>query len=333
MRYLLTFFPQYDIIVFVKGDVKMKIYNNISELIGKTPLVKLNNIKKEENLYGNILAKLEYFNPASSIKDRAAFEMLDAYEKAGLLNKDTVIIEPTSGNTGIGLCAICASKGYKTIIVMPESMSEERKKIMKFLGAELVLTKKDEGMPGAIKKAYELKEEIKGSLIAGQFENPANPEAHYKTTGPEIWEDTDGKIDILVCGIGTGGTISGTGKFLKEKNQNIKIVGVEPFSSPFLSQNKSGPHAIQGIGAGFIPKILDTKIYDEIITVKDEDALSYSKLIAKKEGIMVGISSGAALFGAISLAKKEENKDKNIVVVLPDTAERYISTSLFDFSD
>ncbi len=314
----------------MKGEIKMKIYNNISELIGKTPLVKLSKIKKEENLYADILAKLEYFNPASSIKDRAAYEMLDAYEKEGLINKDTVIIEPTSGNTGIGLCALCASKGLKAIIVMPENMSEERKRIMKFLGARLVLTKKEDGMPGAIKKANELQSEIPGSLIAGQFENPANPQVHYKTTGPEIWEDTDGKVDILVCGVGTGGTISGTGAFLKEKNKNIKIVAVEPFSSPVLSQNKSGTHAIQGIGAGFIPKILDTKIYDEIITVKDEDAFKYSKLLAKTEGLMVGISSGAALFGAVTLAKKEENKDKNIVVILPDTAERYVSTALFE---
>ncbi len=317
----------------MKGEIKMKIYNNISELIGKTPLVKLSKLKKEENLYADILAKLEYFNPASSIKDRAAKEMLEAYEKEGLITKDTVIIEPTSGNTGIGLCAICASKGIKAVIVMPENMSEERKRIMKFLGAELILTNKDEGMNGAIKKAYELKEEIPESLIAGQFENPANPQAHYKTTGPEIWEDTDGKVDILVCGVGTGGTISGTGAFLKAKNENIKVVAVEPFSSPVLSQGKSGKHSIQGIGAGFVPKILDTKIYDEIIPVKDEDALKYAKLLAKAEGLMVGISSGAALCAAVELSKKEENKGKNIVVILPDTAERYVSTALFDSFD
>jgi len=308
----------------------MNIYNNISELIGKTPLVKLNNLKKEENSKAEIFAKLEYFNPASSIKDRAAKEMLDEYEKKGIINKDTVIIEPTSGNTGIGLCAISASRGYKTIIIMPESMSEERKKIMKFLGAELILTKKEEGMSGSIKKAKELKKEIKNSIIAGQFENPANPQAHYKTTGPEIWNDTDGKIDYLICGVGTGGTISGTGKFLKEKNPGIKIVAVEPYSSPVLSENKSGPHAIQGIGAGFVPDTLDTKIYDEIITVKDEEAINYGKILAKSEGLMVGISSGAALCAAVKISKREENAGKNIIVILPDSAERYVSTALFE---
>ncbi len=314
----------------MKGEMKMKIYNNISELIGRTPLLKLSKLAKKEKLSANILAKLEYFNPAGSVKDRVAREMLDEYEKTGVLTKDTVIIEPTSGNTGIGLCAICASRGYKVIIVMPENMSEERKRIMKFLGAELVLTSKDEGMSGAIKKAEELKNEISGSIIAGQFENPANPQAHLKTTGPEIWEDTEGKVDILVCGAGTGGTVSGTGAFLKSKNPDIKVIAVEPATSPVLSESKAGKHGIQGIGAGFIPKTLDTKIYDKIITVTDEEALFAGKLIAKEEGIMVGISSGAALYAAMKLAKAEENKEKNIVVILPDTAERYVSTALFE---
>ncbi len=308
----------------------MKIFGSISELIGKTPLIELKNLHKKENLKAKIIAKLEYFNPASSVKDRAALEMINEYEKKGIINKDSVIIEPTSGNTGIGLCAVSASRGYKTVIVMPENMSEERKRIMKFLGAELILTKKEEGMSGAIKKAQELQKEIKGSIIAGQFENPANPQAHYKTTGPEIWADTDGEVDILVCGVGTGGTLSGTGKFLKEKNPKIKVVAVEPYSSPVLSENKSGKHGIQGIGAGFVPSVLDTEIYDEIIKVKDEEAINYGKILAKSEGLMVGISSGAALCAAVKLAKEEENSDKNIVVILPDTAERYVSTELFD---
>lgn len=308
-----------------------KIYMSAEELIGNTPLLRLNNIEKQNNSKAQILAKLEYFNPAGSIKDRIGKAMLDDAEKKGLINKDSVIIEPTSGNTGIGLAAVAAIRGYKAIIVMPETMSEERRKLMKAYGAELVLTDGKLGMSGAIKKAEELKEEIPNSFIAGQFVNPANWETHFNTTGPEIYRDTDGKVDIVVSGVGTGGTITGIGKFLKSKNENIKIVAVEPESSPVLSAGKSGAHAIQGIGAGFVPEILDTAIYDEIITVSDNDALLTARNMGKNEGFLIGISSGAALFAAIKLSKLEENKNKNIVVILADSGDRYLSTSLYDF--
>lgn len=308
-----------------------KIYMSAEELIGNTPLLRLNNIEKQNNSKAQILAKLEYFNPAGSIKDRIGKAMLDDAEKKGLINKDSVIIEPTSGNTGIGLAAVAAIRGYKAIIVMPETMSEERRKLMKAYGAELVLTDGKLGMSGAIKKAEELKEEIPNSFIAGQFVNPANWETHFNTTGPEIYRDTDGKVDIVVSGVGTGGTITGIGKYLKSKNKNIKIVAVEPESSPVLSTGKSGAHAIQGIGAGFVPEILDTAIYDEIITVSDNDALLTARNMGKNEGFLIGISSGAALFAAIKLSKLEENKNKNIVVILADSGDRYLSTSLYDF--
>ncbi len=303
----------------------MKIYENIEQLIGKTPLLRLNKI---ENLYGSkakIYAKLEYFNPTSSAKDRAAKYMIDEGEKSGLIDKETVIIEPTSGNTGIGLASVAASRGYKTVIVMPETMSEERKALMRLYGAELVLTEGSLGMSGAIKKAEELKNQYKKAFIPNQFENKANAKAHFETTGPEIWEDTDGKVDIFVAGVGTGGTITGTGKYLKSKNPKIKIVAVEPKDSPVLSCGKSGPHKIQGIGAGFIPKVLDTEIYEEIITASTENAYETLKTLGKAEGILVGISSGAALYAAIQEALKDENEGKNIVVLLPDTGDRYLS--------
>ena len=298
-------------------------------LIGHTPLLELTHIEEEFNLNARLIAKVEYFNPAGSVKDRIAKAMLDDAEYSGKLKKGTTIIEPTSGNTGIGLASVATARGYKIIIVMPETMSVERRQLMKAYGAELVLTEGAKGMKGAIAKANELKEEIPDSFIPGQFVNPANPRTHFETTGPEIYEDTDGEVDIFVAGVGTGGTISGVGKYLKSKNQNVKIVAVEPATSAVLSTGISGPHKIQGIGAGFVPDTLDTKIYDEIIAVKNEDAFETSRIIGKKEGILVGISSGAATWAAIELAKREENAGKNIVVLLPDTGDRYMSTPLF----
>lgn len=305
------------------------IYNSIDELIGNTPLLRLNNIEKELKLTAHILAKLEYFNPAGSAKDRIAKAMIDDAKKTGKLTPDTVIIEPTSGNTGIGLASVAAAKGYKTVIVMPDTMSVERQKLMTAYGAELVLTDGKKGMAGAIEKAEELSKQYDKAFIPSQFENKANPAAHYNTTGPEIYRDTDGAVDIFVSGIGTGGTISGVGRYLKKQNNKIKIVGVEPTNSAVLSGKNPGPHGLQGIGAGFIPKTLDTKIYDEIISVSENDAFTTSRLLGRKEGFLVGISSGAALFAAIQIAKREENKDKNIVVLLPDTGERYLSANLF----
>lgn len=307
-----------------------KIYKSADELIGRTPLLELNNIEKEFNLKAKILAKLEYFNPAGSVKDRIAKAMIDDAEERGILKKGSTIIEPTSGNTGIGLCSVAAARGYKVIIVMPETMSIERRQLMKAYGAELVLTEGSLGMKGAIAKAEELSKEIPNSFVAGQFVNPANPETHRKTTGPEIWEDTDGEVDIFVAGVGTGGTITGVGQYLKSQNPNIKIVAVEPKSSAVLSTGVAGPHKIQGIGAGFVPDVLDTDVYDEIIPVENEDAFSTGRLIGKKEGVLVGISSGAALYAAIELAKRAENEGKNIVVLLPDTGDRYLSTPLFN---
>ncbi|MBE7028349.1 MAG: cysteine synthase A [Ruminococcaceae bacterium] len=307
----------------------MKVYKGITELIGKTPIVEFTGIEKTEGLKAKILAKLESFNPAGSSKDRVSLAMIEEAEKQGILKEDSVIIEPTSGNTGIGLAMISAIKGYRVILTMPETMSEERRNLLKAYGAEIVLTEGKDGMGGAIKKANELKAEIKNSFIPGQFENPANPKIHELTTGPEIWDDTDGKIDIFVAGVGTGGTISGVGKFLKSKNPNIKIVAVEPEDSPVLSQGKSGPHGIQGIGAGFIPDTLDTDIYDEIITVATEDAMEMSNIISKTEGLLVGISSGAAVWAALSLAVLPENQGKTILALLPDSGERYLSTGIF----
>lgn len=306
-----------------------KILSSAEQLVGSTPLVRLKKIEKAFSSKAQIIAKLESFNIAGSSKDRVAVSMLNEAEKQGKLKEGSVIIEPTSGNTGIGLAMVSAARGYKLIIVMPENMSEERKKLIAVFGAELVLTDASKGMAGAIEKAEELEKEIEGSMIAGQFYNPANPKAHFETTGPEIWADTDGEVDIFVAGVGTGGTISGVGEFLKSKNKDIKIVAVEPESSPFLSKGEKGSHKIQGIGAGFIPKALNTEIYDEIITVSDEDAMSMGREIARKEGILVGISSGAALFAATKLAQHQENKDKKIVVLLPDTGDRYLSTEMF----
>ena len=308
----------------------MNIKQNVSELVGHTPLIEFKKYEKEENISAHIIGKLEYLNPAGSIKDRIAKAIIDDYEEKGLLKQGSTIIEPTSGNTGIGLAMICASRGYKLIITMPDTMSKERISLMKAYGAEVILTEGKKGMKGAIEKANELNKEIPNSLIAGQFENMANPKAHYKTTGPEIYEDSDGKVDIFVAGIGTGGTISGTGKYLKEKIKDIKIVGVEPLSSPVLTKGVSGSHKIQGIGAGFIPNTLDTNVYDEIITVSNEDAYKTTKDIARSEGILVGISSGAAIYAAKKLSEMDENKDKNIVVILPDTGNRYLSLDLFD---
>lgn len=305
-----------------------KVKNSFLDLVGNTPLVRVNNLIKKDELKADVLAKLEYFNPAGSVKDRIAKEMIqDALEK-GLINENTTLIEPTSGNTGIGLSAVATALNLKIIITMPETMSVERRNLMKAYGAELVLTPGSEGMKGAIAKAKELASQIENSFIPGQFENPANPTAHYKTTGPEIYEQTEGKVDIFVAGVGTGGTISGIGKYLKEKNPEVKVVAVEPASSPVLSTGKGGAHKIQGIGAGFVPETLDTKIYDEIITVENEDAFATGKEMAKTEGILVGISSGAALYAAKELAKREENAGKTIVVLLPDGGDRYLSTLL-----
>ena len=306
------------------------IYKSAAELIGKTPLMELTNFEKANNLEAKIIAKLEYFNPAGSVKDRIAKGMIDDAEAKGLLNKDSVIIEPTSGNTGIGLASVAAARGYRIIIVMPETMSIERRKLMKAYGAELVLTEGAKGMNGAIEKADELAKEIPNSFSPGQFVNPANPEVHRQTTGPEIWEDAEGKVDIFVAGVGTGGTITGIGSYLKSQNPNVKVVAVEPLTSPVLSQGKSGAHKIQGIGAGVVPKVLDTKVYDEIITVDNEDAFETGREIGRNEGILVGISSGAAVWAARELAKRPENKGKNIVVLLPDTGDRYLSTPLFE---
>ncbi len=305
------------------------IYKDVLDLIGNTPLVEVANIEKALGLEARILVKLEYFNPAGSVKDRIAKAMIEDAEEKGILREGSVIIEPTSGNTGIGLAAIAAVKGYRIILTMPETMSVERRNILKAYGAEIVLTDGAKGMTGAIEKADELAKEIPNSFIPGQFVNPANPAVHRATTGPEIWRDTDGNVDIFIAGVGTGGTLTGTGEFLKSKNPNVKVVALEPASSPVLSQGKGGPHKIQGIGAGFVPEVLNTKVYDEIITVENDDAFATGKLIAKHEGVLVGISSGAALYGAIQLAKRPENKGKTIVALLPDTGDRYYSTPLF----
>ncbi len=305
------------------------IYTSADQLIGKTPLLELTHIEKAHDLKAKIVAKLEYFNPAGSVKDRIAKAMIDDAEAKGLLKAGSVIIEPTSGNTGIGLASVAAARGYRIIIVMPETMSVERRQLMKAYGAELVLTEGAKGMKGAIAKADELAKEIPNSFVAGQFVNPANPKAHYETTGPEIWEDTDGKVDFFVAGVGTGGTITGTGKFLKEKNPAVKVVAVEPKTSAVLSTGIAGSHKIQGIGAGFVPDVLDTKIYDEIIPVDNDDAFAVGKEMGHREGVLVGISSGAALWAAIELAKRPENAGKTIVVLLPDTGDRYLSTPLF----
>ena len=306
-----------------------KIFKTADQLIGHTPLLELTHIEEEHKTLANIYAKLEYFNPAGSVKDRIAKAMIDDAEKSGKLKKDSVIIEPTSGNTGIGLASVAAARGYRIIIVMPETMSVERRQLMKAYGAELVLSDGAKGMKGAIAKAQELADSIPNSFIPGQFVNPANPQAHFNTTGPEIFEDTDGKVDIFVAGVGTGGTITGVGSYLKSKNPNVKVVAVEPASSAVLSTGVAGPHKIQGIGAGFVPDVLDTKVYDEIIPVSNEDAFATGKEIGYKEGVLVGISAGAAVFAALQLAKRAENKGKNIVVLLPDTGDRYLSTPLF----
>lgn len=306
-----------------------RIFANITELVGGTPLVKVGNYSKEHELEATVLVKLEYLNPAGSVKDRIAKAMIEDAEKKGLLKKGSVIIEPTSGNTGIGLAAIAASKGYRAILTMPETMSVERRNLLKAYGAEIVLTEGAKGMKGAIAKAEELAKEIPGSFIPGQFVNPANPAAHRSTTGPEIWADTDGKVDYFVAGVGTGGTLTGVGEFLKSQNPKVKVVAVEPETSPVLSKGTPGPHKIQGIGAGFVPDTLNTKIYDEIIPVSNEDAFATGKEIARRDGILVGISSGAALYAATQLAKRPENKGKTIVVLLPDTGDRYLSTPLF----
>ena len=305
------------------------IHTSADQLIGKTPLLELVHIEKEEGLEAKVLGKLEYFNPAGSVKDRIAKAMIDDAEQKGLLKPGSVIIEPTSGNTGIGLASVAAARGYRIIIVMPETMSVERRQLMKAYGAELVLTEGAKGMKGAIAKADELVKEIPGGFIPGQFVNPANPAVHKATTGPEIWEDTDGKVDIFVAGVGTGGTVTGVGEYLKSQNPNVKVVAVEPASSPVLSKGTAGSHKIQGIGAGFVPDVLDTKIYDEVIAVENDDAFATGKLIGKKEGVLVGISSGAAVWAAIQLAKRPENKGKTIVALLPDTGDRYLSTPLF----
>ena len=306
-----------------------RIYKSLPELIGKTPLFELTNYEKKHGLKATVLAKLEYFNPAGSVKDRIARAMIDEAEKAGRLKPGATIIEPTSGNTGIGLASVASARGYRTILTMPETMSVERRNLLKAYGAELVLTEGTKGMKGAIAKAEELAKEIPNSFIPGQFVNPANPAVHKATTGPEIWEDTDGKVDIFVAGIGTGGTITGTGEYLKSKNPEIKVVAVEPEASPVLSKGTAGPHPLQGIGAGFVPDVLDTKIYDEILTVKGEDAFETGRELARSEGVLVGISSGAAAWAALQLAQRSENAGKTIVVLLPDTGERYLSTPMF----
>ena len=307
----------------------MAIYNNVTELIGKTPILKLNNFSKSEGVAANIFAKLEYFNPAGSVKDRIAYAMISDAEAKGELKPGATIIEPTSGNTGIGLASVGTAKGYKVILTMPETMSVERRNLVKAYGAEVVLTEGAKGMKGAIEKANELKEQTPGSVILGQFVNPANPKAHYETTGPEIWADTEGKVDAFIAGVGTGGTLSGVGKYLKEKNPNVKIFAVEPQTSPVLSEGHGGAHKIQGIGAGFVPDTLNTNVYDEVIPVPNEAAFETGNKIAKTEGILVGISSGAAVWAAEQLAKRDEFKGKNIVVLLPDTGDRYLSTDLF----
>lgn len=308
----------------------MKLYQSVEELIGHTPLLQLKNIEKKYNLEANMIAKLEYFNPTGSVKDRAALAMIDDAIDKGILTNESVIIEPTSGNTGIGIASVSAARGYRVIIVMPETMSEERRQLMKAYGAEVVLSDGKLGMKGAIAKAQQLANDIPNSFIPSQFDNPSNPTAHYLTTGPEIWEDMEGKVDIFVAGVGTGGTISGVGKYLKQQNPQIKIVAVEPADSSVLSTGQAGPHKIQGIGAGFIPSILDTEIYDEVITVSNEDAFLLGKEMGRVEGVLVGISSGAAIAGAIELAQRSENKGKNIVVLLPDAGNRYLSTPMFE---
>ena len=320
---------KYTILSFWEELYMAKIYTSADQLIGKTPLLELTHIEAEQQLGAKLLAKLEYLNPAGSVKDRIGKAMIDDAEAKGILKPGSVIIEPTSGNTGIGLASVAAARGYRIIIVMPETMSVERRQIMQAYGAELVLTDGTKGMKGAIEKADELAREIPNSFVPGQFVNPANPKAHYESTGPEIWEDTDGKVDIFVAGVGTGGTLTGTGRYLKERNPHIKVVAVEPASSPVLSKGVAGPHKIQGIGAGFVPQVLDTKIYDEIITVDNDDAFAAGKLVGRKEGILVGISAGAAVWAAMELAKRPENVGKNIVVLLPDTGDRYLSTPLF----
>lgn len=306
-----------------------KIYTSVDQLIGNTPLLELTRIEKAFSLSAKLYAKLEYFNPAGSVKDRVARQILDDAEEKGILNEGTTIIEPTSGNTGIGIASVAASRGYKVVIVMPDTMSVERRTLMKAYGAELVLTEGAKGMKGAIAKAEEIQANTPNSFIAGQFVNPANPKAHIETTGPEIWEDTDGAVDIFVAGVGTGGTVTGVGQYLKSKKADVKVVAVEPASSPVLSKGEAGPHKIQGIGAGFVPDVLDTKVYDEIIAVENDKAFEYSRLVGKNEGFLVGISAGAALYAAVELAKRPENEGKNIVVLLPDTGDRYLSTELF----
>ena len=308
----------------------MRIYETITELIGNTPLLETKKLAKSLGLQAKILVKLEYFNPAGSVKDRAALAMIEDAEKSGLLKEGSVILEPTSGNTGIGLASIAAARGYRTIFTMPETMSIERRKLLQGYGAEIVLTEGKKGMKGAIEKAAELRQKIEGAVVPGQFVNPANPDAHYCTTGPEIWEDTEGNVDVFVAGVGTGGTITGTARYLKEKKAEIAVIAVEPAASAVLSGKEAGPHGIQGIGAGFVPEILDTDIYDKILTVENEEAYRAAKLLAKEEGILVGISSGAALHAAICLAKEEAYKGRTIVALLPDTGERYLSTPLFD---
>lgn len=314
----------------LKGVLMSRVFKSVGELVGNTPLLELSHIEKEYDLQAKVLAKLEYFNPAGSVKDRVARAIIDDAESKGLLKHGATIIEATSGNTGIGLACVGCARGYKVVIVMPETMSVERRKLMLAYGASLVLTDGAKGMKGAIDKANDLHEQIDGSILAGQFVNPANPKAHYETTAPEIWRDTDGNVDVFVAGVGTGGTITGVGRYLKEKNPNVKIVAVEPFSSPVLSKGVSGAHKIQGIGAGFVPDVLDTSVYDEVIAVKDEDAFETAREVGKKEGVLVGISSGAALFGALQVAKRPEYAGKNIVVLLPDTGDRYLSTTLFE---
>ena len=306
-----------------------KVYTSVTELIGKTPLIELKNIEKKNSLNATVVAKLEYFNPAGSVKDRIAKAMIEDAEAKGVLKEGATIIEPTSGNTGIGLASVATAKGYRTILTMPETMSIERRNLLKAYGAEIVLTDGSKGMSGAIAKAEELKNEIDGAVILGQFVNPANPETHFKTTGPEIWADTDGKVDIFVAGVGTGGTLSGTGKYLKSQNPDVKVVAVEPETSPVLSEGHGGPHKIQGIGAGFVPETLDTQIYDEIVKVPNEAAFETANSIAKTEGILVGISSGASLWAALQLAQRPENAGKTIVAIFPDTGERYLSTGIF----